>query len=141
VKALRQRVEAQALGGLDDELSVEEEVGTGKGRDQGLDLREVAAERLARAGPERDLSPSAKGKAAKAVPLGLEPPLIACGKLLHQQRLHRGGRGGHARVIQTGAWSLVLGRPRTLRSTPAASRRLAATGFRRWWSMRRPASR
>src|SRR4051812_4007458 len=43
--------------------------------------------------------------------------------------------------IQVGAWSLLCGRPRVARSTPAAFSFLARSGVSSRWSMRRPASR
>jgi hypothetical protein len=56
---------------------------------------------------------------------------VVCRRLVVQSRIST-----HA-----GAWSLAFDRPRTLRSTPAATSLFAMVSLRRRWSRRMPASR
>ena len=57
------------------------------------DLGEIAAERLARLGGQRDLVAVAAREAAEAVPLGLVLPALAVRQLGREQRLHRRRNG------------------------------------------------
>jgi hypothetical protein len=58
-----------------------------------------------------------------------------------KSRMRYAGTVASRNFIQTGAWSLAFAHPRTCRSTPASTKRLAIAGLRRIWSIRNPASR
>ena len=90
------RVEVEHAVARDHDLPVER----GVGREQLAErpqLREVAEERPAVAGPERELAAVVLEHAAEAVPLRLVLPAFAGGELAHQLGFHRRERDVGAR--------------------------------------------
>ena len=77
-----------AVGVEDDELAVEDVAAVGE-----LELREVAAQRLAAARLDVDVVAVDEDDCAEAVPLGLVRPLVALGQCLARERELRLDRG------------------------------------------------
>src|SRR6185369_16501371 len=83
--------ERKRVAGGNDKFSVEQELPLLQRGDHLHDLREIAAQWLARPGSQGHLASVALRKAAEAVPLGLELPAVAFRQLCGEKGLHRRG--------------------------------------------------
>ena len=84
-----QRIEGEPVLDRDDEFAVEHEGLRGERPQVFQDLGEEARQRFAGFGLDLDFIAGAKGKAAKAVPFGLELPAGIFGQLADQLGFHR----------------------------------------------------
>ncbi len=111
VEAQLKRVERQHVADRDDQLTVEQEAIVLQRVEQFDDLGEIARQRLARLGGQRDLGAVAAREAAEAVPLGLELPAVAIGQFGGEQGFHRGQLRrafGHSQTIPGRSQSFPL---------------------------------
>ena len=74
-------VEVEAAVGGDDDLTIEDAAWGELLKEDGLDVGEVAVERLGVAALDEDVAVVAEDEGAESVPLGLEEPLVALGKI------------------------------------------------------------
>jgi hypothetical protein len=72
-----QGLEGQPALDRDDDLAVEHELAGSERRDRSHDIREIAAEGLARFRAQFDVFAVPESEAAEAVPFGFIPPMFA----------------------------------------------------------------
>ena len=84
-----ERFERKHVTGRDDQLAVEEELAFFHRAKHLHHLGEIAAERLARLGGQRDFISVTPSQTAETVPLGFVLPAVAGRQLGREQRFHR----------------------------------------------------